>query len=81
MNVIGVGSFAPGNDKMQMNTSTQIEENPWVAVEGEKSVTEEATRILEEFFRSFSGKAHPLLLLDYDGTLAPFRVDRSRARP
>ncbi|KAA6458226.1 trehalose-phosphatase [Acidobacteria bacterium AB60] len=50
-------------------------------LEGEKSVTEEATRILEDFFRSFSAKTEPLLLLDYDGTLAPFRVDRSRARP
>jgi trehalose-phosphatase len=44
-------------------------------------VTEEATKILEEFFRSFTGNTQPLLLLDYDGTLAPFRVDRSRARP
>ena len=44
-------------------------------------MTEEATKVLEEFFRSFSGKTHPLLLLDYDGTLAPFRVDRHRARP
>lgn len=66
---------------MLMNSSTPIQENPWVAVEGEKSVTEEATRILDEFFRSFSANAHPLLLLDYDGTLAPFRVDRHRARP
>ena len=44
-------------------------------------MTEEATRILEEFFQCFSAKTEPLLLLDYDGTLAPFRVDRSRARP
>ena len=44
-------------------------------------MTEEATKILEEFFRCFSTKTEPLLLLDYDGTLAPFRVDRSRARP
>lgn len=45
------------------------------------SVTEEATRTLEEFFKTFSAKIQPLLLLDYDGTLAPFRVDRHRARP
>jgi trehalose 6-phosphate synthase/trehalose 6-phosphate phosphatase len=32
-------------------------------------------------FQSFSGGATPLLLLDYDGTLAPFRVDRFKARP
>jgi len=44
-------------------------------------VTEETTKTIEEFFKSFSAKTHPLLLLDYDGTLAPFRVDRSRARP
>ena len=36
---------------------------------------------LEEFFRGFAGKAKPLLLLDYDGTLAPFRIDRFKARP
>lgn len=36
-----------------------------------------------EFFSRFasSGVAAPLLLLDYDGTLAPFRVDRMKARP
>jgi trehalose-phosphatase len=33
------------------------------------------------FFRGFAGGAAPLLLLDYDGTLAPFRVDRFQARP
>ncbi len=30
---------------------------------------------------AFTGSARPLLLLDYDGTLAPFRVDRFQARP
>jgi trehalose-phosphatase len=29
----------------------------------------------------FAGKVTPFLLLDYDGTLAPFRVDRFQARP
>jgi aryl-alcohol dehydrogenase-like predicted oxidoreductase len=33
------------------------------------------------FFAGFAGKFTPLLLLDYDGTLAPFRVDRFLARP
>ena len=33
------------------------------------------------FFAGFAGKVTPLLLLDYDGTLAPFRVDRFLARP
>jgi trehalose 6-phosphate synthase/trehalose 6-phosphate phosphatase len=36
---------------------------------------------LDEFFPVFTGGASPLLLLDYDGTLAPFRVDRFQARP
>lgn len=36
---------------------------------------------LNEFFGAFTRGAKPLLLLDYDGTLAPFRVDRFRARP
>jgi trehalose 6-phosphate phosphatase len=33
------------------------------------------------FFKAFAGEVHPLLLLDYDGTLASFRVDRFQARP
>jgi trehalose-phosphatase len=44
-------------------------------------VTPEATERLNEFFAKFAGGARPLLLLDYDGTLAPFRVDRFTARP
>lgn len=39
------------------------------------------TEKLNEFFRSFARATRPLLLLDYDGTLAPFRVDRFKARP
>ncbi len=42
---------------------------------------EETTEKLERFFRAFAGASLPLLLLDYDGTLAPFRVDRFQARP
>ena len=80
------GSFPQSGRSRRVTTtlnsdSTLIDDNPWFALEGEKSVTEETTKILEEFFRSFSAKTNPLLLLDYDGTLAPFRVDRSRARP
>ncbi len=41
----------------------------------------EAAEKLEAFFKSFTGSEHALLLLDYDGTLAPFRVDRFKARP
>lgn len=44
-------------------------------------MTDEATKTLQEFFNSFAPGIKPLLLLDYDGTLAPFRVDRSKARP
>jgi len=35
----------------------------------------------ERFFRSLRGAARSLLMLDYDGTLAPFRVERDRAFP
>lgn len=44
-------------------------------------MTSETAQQLEEFFRAFAGAAKPLLLLDYDGTLARFRVDRFKARP
>lgn len=44
-------------------------------------MTNEAEEKLEEFFSAFKGATGPLLLLDYDGTLAPFRVDRFKARP
>jgi trehalose-phosphatase len=44
-------------------------------------VTPEAAQKLQAFFLTFTSAAHPLLLLDYDGTLAPFRVDRFTSRP
>ena len=44
-------------------------------------MTNEAQAKLDDFFRCFAGEAQPTLLLDYDGTLAPFRVDRFQARP
>jgi trehalose-phosphatase len=40
-----------------------------------------AARKLREFFSSFPGTSTALLLLDYDGTLADFRIDRFKARP
>ena len=47
----------------------------------ERNVTDETTEKLDRFFQSFSTDRNPLLSLDYDGTLAPFRVDRFKARP
>jgi trehalose-phosphatase len=44
-------------------------------------LTPESADKLDAFFKTFAGEATPLLLLDYDGTLAPFRVDRFEARP
>jgi len=44
-------------------------------------LTIETRKRLDEFFCAISGAAEPLLLLDYDGTLAPFRVDRFKSRP
>jgi len=37
--------------------------------------------LIQEFFSAFAGAKSALLLLDYDGTLAPFRVDRFKATP
>lgn len=44
-------------------------------------MTPEDTEKLQKFLKSFAGDTSPLLLLDYDGTLAPFRLDRHQARP
>jgi trehalose 6-phosphate phosphatase len=44
-------------------------------------LTSETENRLDDFFDAFNGAAKPLLMLDYDGTLAPFRVDRFKARP
>jgi trehalose-phosphatase len=44
-------------------------------------LTPEAAKKLNAFFDRFAGGVRPLLLLDYDGTLAPFRVNRFQARP
>lgn len=41
----------------------------------------EAKERLDRFFAAFTRSEHPLLLLDYDGTLAPFCLDRFQARP
>lgn len=44
-------------------------------------MNEDSTRKLDDFFGSWASGAHSLLLLDYDGTLAGFRIDRFKARP
>lgn len=44
-------------------------------------MTPETAEKLELFFHAFAHREPPLLLLDYDGTLAPFRRDRFKARP
>lgn len=44
-------------------------------------MTPEAAHKLQNFFGAFEKSHHPLLLLDYDGTLAAFRVDRFTATP
>jgi trehalose 6-phosphate phosphatase len=37
--------------------------------------------IKDQFFKALGKAQHAALLLDYDGTLAPFRIDRKRAIP
>ncbi len=44
-------------------------------------MTPEAAEKVKEFLGRFASGAGPLLLLDYDGTLARFRLDRFKARP
>ncbi|HEV2323427.1 MAG TPA: trehalose-phosphatase [Terracidiphilus sp.] len=44
-------------------------------------MTPESAEMLGAFFARFSRSESPRLLLDYDGTLAPFCVDRFEARP
>lgn len=44
-------------------------------------MTPEAAEKLDRFLAALAPVPRPLLLLDYDGTLAPFRIDRFKARP
>jgi trehalose 6-phosphate phosphatase len=46
-----------------------------------EDLNQKETEKLENFFCSLSGARSPLLLLDYDGTLADFRINRFDARP
>jgi len=44
-------------------------------------VSPAAQEKLDRFFARFAATSRPVLLLDYDGTLAAFRVDRFTSRP
>jgi trehalose-phosphatase len=44
-------------------------------------LTPESAQKLDAFFSTFAESVHPVLLLDYDGTLSAFRVNRFEARP
>jgi trehalose 6-phosphate synthase/trehalose 6-phosphate phosphatase len=44
-------------------------------------LTSDGAERLDRFFGGFAAQARPVLLLDYDGTLAPFRVDRFKSKP
>jgi trehalose-phosphatase len=44
-------------------------------------LTPETTDRLDEFFAGFAAQGIPHLLLDYDGTLSAFRVDRFQSQP
>lgn len=46
-----------------------------------RRLTDETAAQLDEYFGGFAGRSKSVLLLDYDGTLARFRVDRFQARP
>lgn len=46
-----------------------------------QAITGKTEKGLSEFFRALNAARSGALLLDYDGTLAPFRLDRFQARP
>lgn len=56
-------------------------EIPKLIEKANRTLHTETVEKLGQFFRTFAGSVRPLLLLDYDGTLAPFHVDRFQARP
>jgi trehalose 6-phosphate phosphatase len=49
--------------------------------ESDRTMTPETAEKLDRFFAAVRGAPRSILLLDYDGTLARFRVDRFKARP
>src|SRR5580658_1690498 len=49
--------------------------------ESERTMTPEAAEKLDKFFAAVRNTPRSILLLDYDGTMAAFRVDRFQAHP
>jgi trehalose 6-phosphate phosphatase len=72
------GSDSPVGDSNKLWTNPIESERPVTPETEEKPETEER---LGAFFGTFAAGATPLLLLDYDGTMAPFRVNRFLAKP
>jgi|HubBroStandDraft_5_1064220.scaffolds.fasta_scaffold21723_2 trehalose 6-phosphate phosphatase len=70
--------FTPHNTGRCLCTERVLQAGSWKESAG---LRHEAAKKLKEFFGGFTSAAGALLLLDYDGTLAPFRVDRFKARP
>jgi trehalose 6-phosphate phosphatase len=56
-------------------------EKKGIDVEGNGTITAEVACKLDEFFAAVRRAPQSALLLDYDGSMAPFRVDRFQARP
>jgi trehalose-phosphatase len=54
----------------------------WTAnATGEEDAAASSALRLDDFFQSLAGATKSALLLDFDGTLAPFRVDPAKVRP
>lgn len=51
------------------------------SVQGAGETSPHATHKLDEFFAAVRRAPRSILLLDYDGSMAPFRVDRFKAQP
>lgn len=59
-----------------------IEEGaPNIGIESERTMTPKTKEKLDRFFAAVRGAARSILLLDYDGSMAPFRVVRFQAQP
>lgn len=61
--------------------SVEVEENAHRAASEDVQPFPDRERLLAEFFARLRQAARSVLMLDYDGTLAPFRVERDQAFP